>query len=147
MKLLCDGMLGTLCKHLRICGIDAAYSNEGPKILIQARAEDRVILTRNTRLINKRGVFFLVSEDPLEQFRTVRVKFKLKGRMKYLTRCLGCNEKLRRVDKESVRERIPYYTYKNFDAFAECPICNKVYWRGSHHENMVDKIKLILKLK
>jgi uncharacterized protein with PIN domain len=145
MKFLCDGMLGTLCKHLRICGIDTAYSNEGLKILIQARAEDRVILTRNTRLNNKRGVLFLVSEDPLEQLRAVRGEFKLKGRMKYLTRCLDCNEKLRRVGKESVRERIPYYTYNNFDAFAECPNCNKVYWRGTHYENMVSKIKKLLK--
>ena len=147
MKFLCDGMLGTLCKYLRICGQDAAYSNEGLKILVRAMAEDRVILTRNTRLKNKLGVFFLISENPLEQIQAVRGKYKLKGRIKFLTRCLVCNEPLSPVAKDAVRERIPYYTYKKFDAFSECPKCRKIYWRGSHYENMVDKIKIILKLK
>jgi len=147
MKFLCDGMLGTLCKYLRICGLDAAYSNEGLKILVQAMAEDRLILTRNTRLKNKRGVFFLVSEDPLEQFQKVREKYRLKGRIKYLSRCLVCNEFLSPVDRNKVRELIPYYTYQKFTEFSECPKCRKVYWRGSHYENMVDKIKKTLNYK
>jgi uncharacterized protein with PIN domain len=147
MKFLCDGMLGTLCKYLRICGFDAAYSNGGMKILIQAMAENRMILTRNTRLKNKRETFFLASEDPLEQFRLIKGKFKLMGRMKYLTRCLVCNEPLSRINREAVRDRVPYYTYQKFNEFCECPNCRKVYWRGSHYENMVDKIKKTLNYK
>jgi uncharacterized protein with PIN domain len=147
MKFLCDGMLGTLCKYLRICGLDAAYSNEGLRILVQAMAEDRVILTRNTRLKNKRGVFYLVSEDPLEQFRKVREKYKFMGRMKYLSRCLVCNELLSPVGRNTVRDLIPYYTYRKFTDFSLCPKCRKVYWRGSHYENMVDKIKKTLNYK
>lgn len=145
MKFICDGMLGTLCKYLRICGLDAAYSNEGLKILVQARAEDRLILTRNTRLKDQRGVFFLVSEDPLEQFQAIQEKYKLKDRLKFLTRCLVCNLPLEPADRDKIRERIPYYTYKRFNEFAECPNCRKVYWRGSHYENMVKTIKRVLK--
>lgn len=145
MKFLCDGMLGTLGKYLRICGIDAAYSNEGLKILVRAMSEDRVVLTRNTRLQDKPGVFFVISEDPLEQLRAVREKYELKGRIKFLTRCLVCNELLSPTAREAVRERIPYYTYHKFDSFSECPNCRKVYWRGSHYENMVNKIKRVIK--
>lgn len=144
MKFLCDGMLGTLCKYLRICGLDAAYSNEGLGILVRARAEDRVILTRNTRLKDKRGVFFLVSEQPLEQLRAVREKFKVPDRLKFLTRCLVCNEPLVPIDREAIRDRVPYYTYKKFNGFAECPDCRKVYWRGSHYLRMMEQLKRIV---
>jgi hypothetical protein len=145
MRFLCDGMLGTLCKYLRVCGYDAAYSNEGLKILIRAMAEDRTILTRNTRLKGRSGIHFIAAEDPLEQFRQVRKHFNLKSRMKYLSRCLVCNGLLAPVEKEAVRDRIPFYTYRKFDDFKECPACRKVYWRGSHYENMVEQIKRIMK--
>jgi hypothetical protein len=142
MRFICDGMLGTLCKYLRICGIDAAFCNEGMKILVRAKKEDRVILTRNTRLIGRDDVFFVDTDDPREQFARVRDRFALKTKKTaLLTRCLVCNEKLVRVDRDLIRERIPYYTYKKFDAFAECPKCKKVYWQGSHYKNMVEKLK------
>lgn len=144
MKFICDGMLGTLCKYLRILGQDAAYSNEGLKILVRARAEGRVILTRNTRLRDQRGVFFLVPGDAREQLRAVRRKYRIALRAGALTRCLVCNGSLVPADREAVQDRVPYYTYKKFREFAECPACRKLYWRGSHYENMVKRIKQIL---
>jgi uncharacterized protein with PIN domain len=63
MKFICNGMLGKLCKLLRICGIDAAYSNQGMAILLEARKENRIVLTRNTRLQTKKGVFFVQTFD------------------------------------------------------------------------------------
>lgn len=144
MKFICDGMLGTLGKYLRICGIDAAFSNEGMKILIRAKKEGRLILTRNTRLRGREDVFFIDANAPLDQFREVLSRYPLKVKTDFFSRCLGCNENLVRADKESIRGRIPYYSYKKFDAFAECPKCKKVYWQGSHYLRMMDHIKKIL---
>lgn len=144
MKFLCDTMLGTLCKYLRICGWDAAYPAERKKILLQARLENRVLLTRSTRLKDKPGVFFLTADNFHEQFRSIMEKYRLAKPAHYLTRCLICNEPLQPVHRAKVRGRVPYYTFTKFRNFRACPRCRKVYWRGSHYENMVNRIKQLI---
>ena len=145
MKFLCNGMLGKLCKYLRICGIDTAYSNEGMKILIEAKKESRIILTKNTRLKGKEGVFFIEINNPVIQLKRIIAQFKLNDKLKFFSRCLLCNELLTPTDKESIKGKIPYYTYKNFDEFARCPKCQRVYWQGSHYQKMLEDIKKILR--
>uniref|UniRef100_A0A7C4XES9 Mut7-C RNAse domain-containing protein n=1 Tax=candidate division WOR-3 bacterium TaxID=2052148 RepID=A0A7C4XES9_UNCW3 len=146
MKFLCDGMLGKLCKYLRICGIDTIYCNEGMKILLLAKREDRIVLTKNTQLKNKNGFFFVEGNDPIIQLKTVLEKFDLAEKINPFSRCLCCNEVLIPVEKEKIKGRIPYYTYKNFDDFAECPKCQRVYWKGSHYRKMEKNIKRWLNL-
>lgn len=144
MKFLCDAMLGTLCKYLRMCGWDAAYTADRRKIMLQARFENRVILTRNTQLKSKPGVFFLETDYLPEQLRSIMGKYHLVKPANYLTRCLICNEPLQPVHRTEARGRIPYYTFTKFRNFRSCPRCRKVYWRGSHYENMINRIKKLL---
>lgn len=144
MKFICDGMLGKLCKNLRICGIDTLYSNEGIKALLVARREGRTFLTMNTRLKGKEGVFFIESKLPDYQLITIITEFHLVDKLKFFSRCLLCNEPLISVAKEKVKGRIPYYTYKNFSEFSECPRCQRVYWKGSHYEKMARDVKVCL---
>lgn len=138
-------MLGRLCKYLRICGIDTAYSNEGMKILISAKKENRIILTRNTILRGKEGIFFIEMNDPIIQLKRVITQFNLKDKMSFFSRCLLCNELLFFIEKEKIHNRVPYYTYKNFDEFAECPNCKRVYWKGSHYQKMLNDIEKMLR--
>lgn len=145
MKFLCDGMLGKLCKYLRICGVDTAYSNEGMKMLLAAKKENRVILTKNTHLKEKEGTFFIESDDPLIQLKYVIKEFGLKEKLGFFSRCLLCNELLVPVTKGKIRDKIPYYTYKNFDEFAQCPKCLRVYWQGSHYQKMREDLERFLK--
>ena len=133
-------MLGKLCKLLRIYGIDTIFSNEGKAILLAAKREGRIVLTKNTQLRNREDVFFIEPEEPLVQFKLVLSEYGLKDEIDPFSRCLVCNDKLIAVSKETVREQIPYFTYKNFTEFAQCPNCHRVYWKGSHYEKMLKEI-------
>lgn len=139
-------MLGRLCRFLRMCGIDAAYSNEGTAVLMKARRQDRIILTRNTTLRGKQGVFFLEPPDPVEQCRIVISHFDLMPLVSPFSRCLECNGELVPIDKEKAKGRVPYYTFTHFNDFAQCPECHRVYWKGSHYRNMERDINSIISM-
>jgi uncharacterized protein with PIN domain len=143
-KFICDGMLGKLCKLLRMCGIDTLYTNQGMAILIEARKDNRIILTRNTHLRAKPNVFFMNTSDSTAQLKNVITHFKLHNNIECFSRCLDCNCKLTPVSKTSIRDKVPYFTYKNFTEFALCKNCQKVYWKGSHYKNMLQEVKDIL---
>jgi hypothetical protein len=40
------------------------------------------------------------------------------------------------VDKEQVFEKVPPYVYRTQDRFAMCPDCGRVYWHGTHANEM-----------
>ena len=147
IKFICDGMLGKLCKLLRIIGIDCAYSNEGMAILVNARKEGRVILTSNSRLRDREGVFFIEASEPTKQLYEVVDTHGLWDEILPFSRCVVCNEKLVPAAKEEVKGRVPFYTYQNFDEYAECHRCQRVYWKGSHYQKMLKEVEEILGLK
>jgi uncharacterized protein with PIN domain len=139
-------MLGRLCKLLRICGIDTLYSNRGTAILVEARKEGRIILTMNTRLRGKEGVYFIENTTPQSQLESVITEYKLQRTIQLFSRCIECNDKLVPTPKVAVRDKVPYYTYKHFDDFAICPSCQRVYWKGSHYKKMLkDVLPLVSK--
>ena len=50
MKFLCDRMLGTLAKWLRIIGFDTSFADaniEDEKLLRLAKDEERILITRD----------------------------------------------------------------------------------------------------
>lgn len=132
-------MLGRLAKWLRILGYDTLYvpSLDDGKLARIARAEGRVLLTRDTQLIKRRGIesLFIYSDDFLEQLRQVVGDLNLNVDNSF-TRCPVCNQVLRGIDREDVRERVPPYVFKNQERFSLCPDCGKIYWRGTHWERM-----------
>ncbi|OGC38802.1 hypothetical protein A2Y85_08015 [candidate division WOR-3 bacterium RBG_13_43_14] len=133
-------MLGRLCKLLRMCGIDSEYCNRGITILIAARKEDRIILTRNSKFRNKQGVFFIAPDGPEQQLEIVIKNFQLDAATELFSRCLECNRILESIKKTKVRDRVPFYIYAHNPAFFVCPECQRVYWPGSHYKNMLSKI-------
>lgn len=139
-KFVCDGMLGRLCKLLRICGIDTLYSNRGTAILVEARKEGRIILTMNTRLRGKEGVYFIENTTPQSQLESVITEYKLQRTIQIFSRCIECNDKLVPTPKGAVRDKVPFFTYRHFDDFATCPSCQRVYWKGSHYKKMLKDI-------
>ena len=56
--LLADAMLGRLCKWLRIWGYDTVYASSWSdhKIAARARAENRIVLTRDRELVRRKGI-------------------------------------------------------------------------------------------
>lgn len=143
-KFVCDGMLGRLSKLLRMLGIDAAYTNQGMAILLRARHEARTILTRNTRLKDRPGVFFIEPAAVGSQLRALIEEFDLWSDIRPFTRCVECNERLVAVEKPAVKDRVPHYTYMHYDEYAQCPGCGRIYWKGSHYQRMRQTVETVL---
>lgn len=144
-KFICDRMLGKLCRLMRACGIDTLYSNHEATAIIEARRANRILVTRNTQLSNKANIYYVKSQGSLNQLKDIIEHFSLHDKLQLFTRCLECNCLLQTIDKETVKGKVPYYTYKTFQKFALCPECQRVYWPGSHYENMKKEIEKILK--
>jgi uncharacterized protein with PIN domain len=144
VKFIADVMVGKLARWLRVLGLDVVYSNkyDDEEIIQIAVAEDRVVLTRDSGLTKRRtkARFLLVSSDNYrEQLRQVIDSFGLRD-FNVFSRCLECNTLLQAVDKEDVFERIPPFVYLTQERFAICPACNRVYWHGTHANNMLKRI-------
>ncbi|MDH4210587.1 MAG: Mut7-C RNAse domain-containing protein [candidate division WOR-3 bacterium] len=143
-KFICNGMLGKLSRLLRIIGVDSTYTNEGMAILLLARKESRVIITRNTRLRGRNGVFFLDKTVPEEQLSAVVDAYNLWSEIRPFSRCVICNDELIPIEKDAVKGRVPFFTYKHFDEYAKCPRCERIYWKGSHYKNMLKEVDTVL---
>ena len=141
-------MLGKLARELRLLGIDCAYQKEPDyeAILSKAKKEDRILLTRNTKLRNKESVIFIESEKVAEQVIQVLNTFPDLV-INPMSRCLNCNAALVESDKESVKLKVPFYVYQTQERFYACPDCGKIYWRGTHYEDMKNRVNRYLKKK
>lgn len=150
MKFICDIMLGKLAKYLRIVGIDASYSSSLSlsQIIAAAAAEQRTVLTRRTgQLLSEQQAssYFIQSNYPYEQLQDVISHFNLQpDRSRFLTRCILCNELLAATDKASVAENVPAYVFSTINDFSQCPCCRKIYWKGTHHHNMMQRLSVLL---
>lgn len=136
-------MLGTLAKWLRILGYDTLFdpSWNDHQLVRLARADDRILLTRDRELAGRRGVrtLLITSERLHDQIQQVWADLGLKG-VRSFSRCPVCNEMLEAIDPEAVRSRVPAYIFKTHQTFRYCPICQRVYWRGTHWQRMDDRL-------
>jgi uncharacterized protein with PIN domain len=144
MKFLADNMLGRLATWLRLLGYDTAYlpTADDHELARVARAEDRILLTRDVELTRRRGVRYLLieSEKVSEQLRQVFPEFHLTARAAF-SRCAECNVVLESVSKDQVREQVPPYVLQTQTRFLRCHRCGKVYWRGTHWARIVAQIE------
>ena len=132
-------MLGTLAKWLRILGYDTLYdpAQDDDRLVRIARAENRVLLTRDHQLAERRGVHvLLVADERLEdQIRQVLMDLQLVPDQSF-SRCPVCNGALEVADREVVRAQVPAYVAQTHTAFRRCPDCERIYWRGTHWQRM-----------
>ena len=135
----CDSGLGGLARWLRAAGYDALWHPEleDADLMKRAEASRRTLLTTDSglmerRLIRNRIVAALWLPPTLgipQQLEMVIAEFRLRLQK---PRCMACGGKLRRVDKEQVRERIPPRTWKWLDEYFLCERCDRLFWRGTH---------------
>src|SRR5262245_36922355 len=100
-----DKMLGRLARWLRILGHDVAYGPHlsGRTLVDQARHEQRLLLTRDTRLLRDPHLpphLFIASDHFRDQLRQVAAAVPLGAG--FLHRCLDCNRPLESVSREAV---------------------------------------------
>jgi uncharacterized protein len=148
IKFVADVMVAKLARWLRVLGFDVAYSNvfQDDEIVGLARLENRIILTRDTGLAarcHEPRCLLISSGEYEEQIVQVLHTFDLKD-FNVFSRCLECNTPLHRVDKEEVFEKVPPFIYLTQDRFATCPSCNRVFWHGSHTDEMLKRIPIQL---
>ncbi|RLF34018.1 MAG: hypothetical protein DRM98_01370 [Thermoplasmata archaeon] len=134
MKFLCDQMLGTLAKWLRILGFDTFYANstmDDSEILRITKNEKRILITRDKALSStaKREnlqTIEIKSTDIDEQLKLVLKNIKL-DENNFLSRCLLCNTLVEEIDKNKIKNKVPEKVFKNNEKFWYCPKCKRIY--------------------
>jgi hypothetical protein len=144
-KFIADDMLGKLAKRLRLLGLDVTYPKiSADSLLLRlSREEGRTILTRDTGLVKVKGAraILIHSKKLSEQLQEVISALKLKlSPQQLFSRCAVCNGELQKIKKEQIKDRVPPLIYKIFDDFTYCPVCDKVYWKGTHFERILEEL-------
>jgi len=151
MKFIVDQMLGKLAKWLRMLGYDTVYyKGEYPKKITElVLVEDRIFLTRNKKINqeNLKGRIIRVNENnpylQLQELISKGILYLHKDGL--FSRCLICNKKLENIPREKVKGMVPDYIFLHHKEFQGCPQCNRIYWRGTHLENMRKMIEELFK--
>lgn len=151
MRFMADRMLGRLALYLRMLGYDTVYvrQNDAAGMIERSLAEQRIILTRDTRLVRQKDVppmLFIHDDAALSQLNEIVDHFGLKPeRNRWFTRCLRCNAALVTVPARDIAHLVPSYILASHQEFSQCPQCQRVYWRGTHRERMEEQIREILR--
>lgn len=136
-----DANLGKLAKRLRMMGFDALYDNAYPDARIAdiAAAEGRIVLTRDRRLLFAKRIehgYWVRSTCPDAQIGEVLQRFDLYRQIRPFRRCIACNGLFEAVAKADILDRLAPKTRLYYEAFYRCRDCGRIYWEGSHVENM-----------
>jgi uncharacterized protein with PIN domain len=142
LAFIADVNLGKLAKALRILGIDTKYTNHycDKTVALLAEKENRIVLTRDIGLLKHKSIkwgYWLRSQKVEKQLEEVLQLFNLFADTMPFKRCLACNGLIEPASKEIVLDGLPPKTIEYFDEFFQCSCCKKVYWKGSHYENML----------
>lgn len=147
LKFSVDNMLGKLAKWLRIFGFDTVYNSAKSSNILykEARRTNRWFITRNRKFKGEEKSILIDSELLANQIRELNKLFNLNSLANPFSRCIICNTPLKKIPKEEAKGEVPFFTYRNFNEFYRCNSCKKIFWKGSHHEHMLLKLKEMLK--
>lgn len=140
-RFVLDTNLGKLARFMRLLGFDSLYRNDYRDSTIAriAASEQRIVLTRDRRLLHNKQIhygYWVRAVDVESQIDEVVRRFDLCGLIHPFARCLVCNDVLVPVEKKDILDRLEPKTKRFFEIFSRCPTCQRIYWEGSHLENM-----------
>jgi len=169
-RFLTDRMLGKLSTWLRILGYDTVYAadlvvqvgegwkgegagkDEDSALVSFAAQEGRIVLTKDKQLAalaERRGVRSVLSkaDDVMVQLQELLrhgVPIQLEPTA---VRCSVCNGELRQVEADEA-EVLKGSDYVPSDligawAFWICDRCGRIYWEGSHWQDIRERLKLL----
>ncbi|MFB9833545.1 Mut7-C RNAse domain-containing protein [Actinoallomurus acaciae] len=138
-RFLLDVHLGTVARRLRLVGVDAAYGNDldDDTLIDMANEQRRILLTQDRGILRRRKLWFgafVRGGRPGEQFDDLLDRFA--PPLRPWTRCTACNGLLTPVAKEEIEHRLEPGTRRCHDEFARCQSCDRLYWKGAHHERL-----------
>ncbi|GEM_PF-325230 len=136
-----DVHLGRLAAYLRMLGFDTHYSNfADDDYLAQVSAdENRILLSRDIGLLKRKIVtygYFVRATDPEQQLIEVIRRYNFWDDIRMFSRCTLCNGLVGQVESSTIADLVPPDTLQFYDTFYQCSNCQKVYWRGSHHQRI-----------
>ena len=145
-RFLCDEMLGSLCRYLRAAGYDTAFAGNGTgdaQLLRQCHAEGRYFLTQDTLIREHKaanGIALILPHAPLDRLaELVGAHYRLDWTTHAFTRCLVDNSPLTEADAAAIA-RAPQDARHPAEPLRHCPLCGRVYWRGSHYKRMKERL-------
>ncbi len=142
VRFVADDHLRRLVRFLRLLGLDTVHDHdwEDPELVRIATSQQRILLTRDVGLL-KHGLvthgYYLRATNPREQVTEVVRRFHLARHLTPFTRCMACNGDLISVTKKEIAHRLPPQTSRHVDDFRVCSSCDKVYWQGAHHPELL----------
>jgi len=143
-----DTHLGRLAGYLRMAGFDTLYQNNytDETLASTSSGEKRILLTRDRGLLKRSVVthgYLVRSGNPQEQLKEVLHRFDLFNSMKPFSLCMRCNEPLRAIPSAEAKSKVPHRVWEQFSSYKSCPVCGRIYWKGSHYQKMTSLISLI----
>jgi uncharacterized protein with PIN domain len=153
-RFIIDQNVGKLAKLLRLLGYDTVFFADGTdaQLVRIALGENRVILTRDTHILERRLVttgkvkaILIQADNVNEQIKQVVDELGLHNRIRAFTLCLECNQPLLPLAKEQAGDRVPPYVLQTQKEYRECPGCHRIYWKGTHWEAMTRRLEKLVK--
>jgi uncharacterized protein with PIN domain/sulfur carrier protein ThiS len=140
-RFVADAHLGGLARLLRMAGFDTLYDNgyEDAAMVELANREGRMLLTRDRALLMRRVVThgcYVHTLKPAIQLKELYERLDLAAHARPFSLCMSCNAPLRAVDKQTVLERLPPRVQARHERFLTCDCCARIYWEGSHWQDM-----------
>lgn len=140
-----DVHLGRLARMLRLLGFDTLYRNDydDPEIVRIAAEQVRIILTRDRQLLQAGAVsrgYWVRSDAVDDQLMEVLRRFDLYSQIRPFKRCLRCNGSVQEIPKAEVFHLLEPKTKLYYDLFYQCRHCGQVYWKGTHFDQLKEKI-------
>lgn len=144
-RFILDVHLGKLARYLRMLGFDATYNQDwdDDAIIDLSLRQQRIILTRDLGILKQSRVthgYWLRHDEPQQQIREVLLALDLFNQLQPFTRCMDCNGPISPVDEAVIREDIDPDIIERYQEFRRCQDCLKVYWRGSHYQQMLRQV-------
>ncbi len=147
---IADVNVGRLARRLRMLGYNTLFNNgaDDNELIRNALREGRILLTRDTGIMARRVVttgkvkaLLVESDDVTEQLWQVVRALNLEPESEPFSICIECNVPLVPRGKEEVRGLVPPHVFRNHEQFVQCPVCRRVFWRGTHWEKMMAEIE------
>jgi len=91
----------------------------------------------------------MIKEDnPLLQLKELIKKGIIKlDEGKLFSRCLLCNIPIIGISSEEVEGKVADFIFHHKQEFFKCPNCGRIYWEGTHKENMQKRIEELFKMQ
>jgi hypothetical protein len=140
-RFILDVHLGKLAKLMRLLGFDTLYRNDyrDADIVNIAVNEQRIVLSRDRRLLYFKHIshgYWVRAVNVKIQIDEVLRRFDLHGLIQPFARCLICNGVMVPVAKADVLQHLEPKTRLYYEVFRQCESCRRIYWEGSHIEDM-----------